>query len=73
MGKLTETNRCTSKEKTNSFMTLYYYQKNTHFSYCNYVSFVFSLKYFEEKRLSRPPLYIYLPRKIIIDVRVTSA
>ena len=55
---ITETNCWTSKKMTSS-VTLLHCLKNTHFLYYKWISFIFSLKYFEEKYLTRLLLCIF--------------
>ena len=59
------------KEKLENL--LLYFLKNTLFLYFNQISFIFSLKPFEEKYLSGLSLSIFLHPKIIIDVKITCA
>ena len=62
-------------QKENLENLLLYFLKNTHFLYFNQISFIFSLKPFEEKYVSGLSLNIFLHPKIIMSwelhVRVT--
>ena len=60
-------------KKITSSLTLSYYPWNTHFLYRYYISFMFSLKYFENKYLSCLPLCIFLLPEIFIDVSIACA
>ena len=62
------------KQKKNpSVAFLYSQKKNTNFLYrCN-VSFMFSLKYFEEKYLSRLPLSTICLQKLLLTTSIIRA